>query len=174
MGWYSTPRVCACAVLLALRFGHARIVMATIGFWVGAYAIADGRVDVHHIMLFQAMLFATLSILPNRGLWHISSIPHALCISAMGTVAFWPLTWLQEGQCFDESYERRPSITRWSSGARCSTRLSRARLAHQRVETIGGHGRCRYAGHTRRLDLDLFRPESHGSLPQSSEAPFAC
>ena len=94
--WAVLPhRFCACAVLLALRSSR-RIVMATTWILGGGLPIADGRVDVHHIMLFQAMLFTTLSILPNRGLWHISSIPHALCISAMGTVAFWPLTWLQE------------------------------------------------------------------------------
>ncbi|MEE2788164.1 MAG: GGDEF domain-containing protein [Myxococcota bacterium] len=88
--------LCGGAILLALRFGHARIACATLGFWTGAYALFDGRVEPDHIMLFQGVLWLSLAIIPNRGLVHISLLPHIGCVVAMASVAHWPIPWLQE------------------------------------------------------------------------------
>ena len=92
--WHTLPHVfCGGALLFAARFAHARVALATIGFWCAAEAFSGGRVDVGHIFALMGILFVLVAAVPDRGLIHPLSIPHLVIVVAVGTLTLWPGTW---------------------------------------------------------------------------------
>ena len=92
--WQSLPHVFfGGALLFAARFAHARVALATIGFWCAAEAFTGGRVDTNHIFALMGVLFLLVAVVPERGLIHPLSIPHLFIVLAVGTLSLWPATW---------------------------------------------------------------------------------